>query len=920
MIVAKRLVVALAVGVALAGFSPADDGPSTDKLGKSFASLSLTDPTGKSLKLAELKDPKAVVVVFLSFDCPVSNGYAAYLSDLAKKGEKDGVTVIGLVPGDDPPAEIAKRVAEFKLPFRVLPDPNLAAADAFKAQATPEAFVLDHNLVLRYRGRIDDGHKSRTQKSAAVTSRDLDDALDAVVAGKDVKVAATKPIGCGILPRERKATDTSVTFHRDIAPILQNRCQECHRPGQVGPFSLVTYKQAVNWADDIKGYTHDRKMPPWKPTGGPGYKNSRSMPDAEIATLAKWVDAGCPEGKAKDALPPKTFSEEWNLGKPDLVLEVPEDFHVGPSGGDLFRCFVFPTKLGEDKYIVGYEVRPGNPRVVHHTLNFFNTTGQGREMEAKERAKKRSPDLADYGPGYSAAMSVGFIPDPARAPAGVPPAGSLGGYAPGQLGTRTPDGTGFLLPKGSDIILQVHYHRTGKPETDRTKLGLYFARKPVDRPFQTISVGGMAPWTVIPAGRPDYLASGSVWLMSDCTLHSVLPHMHLIGKSIKVTATPPGGTTTTLVDIPAWDYNWQETYWFQNPMPVKAGTRLEVSAVFDNSSRNPNNPFSPPNTIFFGEQTTSEMLYGFVGVSSTEPGQRVRFSRTPLDKDGQPTPAKGIFGPAPLFSRPPEQPPAKKADEKKGEQPAVQVPYQLTDTKHVRVRVKLNGKGPYNLILDTGAPAAFVTKAVAKAAGLTPDDKGWAPVNSFVLEGGLTIDKARVRVEDLFQLEGMNGLGLAGVELHGVIGYDILARYRITYDFTSDALTVVPLDFTPPPIARIGGKGQGGLEVLGPLMKTLAAFMGIKPNFEAKPRGSVGIEVEEKEGGVYVKSVLKDGPADAAGLKPGDKLLNVKDRSIDKARDLGRALDQLTAGTKVKVKIQRGEETSTLTVELGKGI
>ncbi len=911
---------ALVLGFCLINHAWADDGPRTDKLNNSFAKLTLTDPDGKTFKLADVQNPKAVVVVFLSFDCPVSTGYSTYLIELAQKHEKAGVTVLGVVPTDDTAEQVKKHAAEFKLPFPVFPDPKLEVANVFKAQATPEAFVLDHNLVLRYRGRIDDGQKTRTQKNAAPKSHELDNALAAVLAGKDVAVPATKPIGCGIGMKERKAsTDASVTYYKDVAAILQNRCVECHRSGQVGPFSLVTYKQAVNWADDIKDYTHDKKMPPWKPVGGPGYKNTRSMPDSEIVTLAKWVDAGCPEGNEKDAPPARTFSNEWNLGEPDLVLEVPEDFHVGPAGKDLFRCFVLPTALGEDKYIVGYEVKPGNPRVVHHSLNFFNTTGQGRELLEKEKGMKLPADATDYGPGYPTAMGVGFVPDPTKAKASVPPIGGFGGWAPGQLGTRTPEGTGYLLPQGSDVILQIHYHRTGKPETDRTKLGLYFAKKPVDRPYQSIAVGGLSPLNQIPAGLPDYHAKGSVEILTDCTLHSVLPHMHLIGKSIKVTMTPPGEKTTTLVEIPDWDYNWQETYWFKNPIPVTKGTVLEVSAIYDNSPRNTNNPFSPPHTISFGEQTTNEMLFGFVGVSSKEPGQRVLFKRRMLDRDGNPLTGRGIL--QQLISPQKDPEPKKTTDGIKGEKKAVEVPYQLTDTKHVRVRVKLNDKGPFNFILDTGAPAAFVTKAVAKAAGLTPDDKGWAPVKSFAVEGGLTVDKARVRVEDLFQLEGMNGLGLAGVELHGVIGYDVLAHYRITYDFTADKLTFVPLDFTPPSLQRIGGGGgQGGLEVLGPLMKTLAAFMGIKPNYEATARGHVGIEVEEKDNGVFVKAVLKGSPAETAGLKVGDKLLDVKGRSIDAAKDLNRALDKVSAGTQVKIKIQRGDETSTLTVELGKGI
>ena len=260
---------------------------------------------------------------------------------------------------------------------------------------------------------------------------------------------------------------------------------------------------------------------------------------------------------------------------------------------------------------------------------------------------------------------------------------------------------------------------------------------------------------------------------------------------------------------------------------------------------------------------------------------------------------------------------------------AHEVPYRLTDTKHVLVRAKLNGKGPYNFILDTGAPAVFIPKKVAKEAGVKLDGKGWGKFDTFEVEGGVVVDGARTRVEDLFQLEGMNGLGLAGVELHGVIGYNVLAKYRITYDFAADKLTWVPLDFDPPDPKGIG-RGQGGLEVLGPVMKILASFMGIKPNFEVRPRGFIGAETEDRKDGVYVKAVLPDSPAAKAGLKAGDKITAVgvsaggkrKPRmtDIDTPRDLSRALAEARPGEQARVEVRRGENTETVTVTLGRGL
>ena len=273
-----------------------------------------------------------------------------------------------------------------------------------------------------------------------------------------------------------------------------------------------------------------------------------------------------------------------------------------------------------------------------------------------------------------------------------------------------------------------------------------------------------------------------------------------------------------------------------------------------------------------------------------------------------------------------------KADAVKVAEKEYAVPYRLTDTKHVLVRVKINGKGPFNLILDTGAPSVFITSKSAERAGVETDKDGWAAAESFELEGGLKVPGAKARVADLFQLQGMNGLGLAGVELHGVVGYNVLAKYRITYDFTADKLKFVALDFNPPAVkARGKDNSQGSLDMLGPVMKTLAGFMGIKPNFNVEPRGFLGVEFGEECGRLNVTALVKGSPADAAGLKVGDlvagasKVLTGKGRApgIDDLDDL-KAFDTwagtMRPGDKVKIRVQRGNKTETITVEFGKGL
>ena len=250
-----------------------------------------------------------------------------------------------------------------------------------------------------------------------------------------------------------------------------------------------------------------------------------------------------------------------------------------------------------------------------------------------------------------------------------------------------------------------------------------------------------------------------------------------------------------------------------------------------------------------------------------------------------------------------------------------EIPYRLTDTKHVLVRAKLNGKGPFNMILDTGAPAVFITKPLAKKAGVEIDDKGWGTFNSFEIEGGLKVEKVKTRVEDLVQIDGMNSMGLAGVELHGVIGYNVLAKFRIEYDFTADKLAFGVLEgFEPPPGEKIEGKGGDDIQSMGPMVKMLAALSGIKPNFEVAPRGFVGIEFEETKGKVTVKKVLADSPAAKAGFKVGDIVENIKAATIESGADIAKALAKAGVGAKLRFTVKRGTETEELTVELGKGL
>lgn len=600
----------------LTAFVCADEPPGAN-VGTKVTDFSLRSATGQPWSLHGVKDAEAVVVVFLSFECPVSNSYAQPLADLAAEYSKRGVIFVGVCTNDETPTWVARQAKEFRLTFSVFKDERGAATGALKAAVTPEAFVLDDRFVLRYRGRIDDAYAARLKKNRQVWRHDLRRALDELLAGRPLSTPVTQAVGCPItLAAQPQPTAGAVTYHRDVVPILQKHCQACHRPGAVAPFSLLTSRQAVNWAADIKQYTQARKMPPWKPSAGLPLRGEPTLSEREIATLAAWVDGGTPEGNAKDAPPPRQFPEGWQLGPPDLVLSMADDFHLGPTGSDLFRCMVLPTNLPEDVFVTAVDVRPGNPRIVHHAVLFFDTSGQARKLDNRERERAKKDTELDRGPGYSVMMGLGFLPSMTEPPP------LLGAWAPGQMPRFLPDGVGSALPKGADLVVQMHYNRSGRAEKDRTQIGLYFARKPVRR-LQAFGV--IAPFLKVPAGAARHRVQGHITVDQDCTLYSVFPHMHLIGKEITVTFTPPDGPTRTLVAIKDWDFNWQGDYFLKEPLRVKAGTRFDIEGFFDNSASNPANPFRPPRDVSFGLHTTNEMCLAGLGAVADGPGRiRVR--------------------------------------------------------------------------------------------------------------------------------------------------------------------------------------------------------------------------------------------------------------------------------------------------------
>jgi hypothetical protein len=388
------------------------------------------------------------------------------------------------------------------------------------------------------------------------------------------------------------AQNKAVTFHEDVVPVLQARCQGCHRPGEAAPFSMLTYKDARPWAGAMKRAVASRQMPPWHAEPGVGtFKNDRRLTAAEIDVIATWADAGAPEGDPRKAPPPRAFIEGWNIGQPDRVFEMPEPFDVPATGTIDYQWIVLPTGLEKDTWIEGVEVRPGDRSVVHHVLAFYRRPG--------------SKWLVDAKPGVPTPKGSG---DPEAGMAD----GSIGGYVPGLPAERLPPGRAVLLPAGADLVLQLHYTAVGKATRDQTKVGIVFAKQPVTERSMALGLGNDK--FVIPPGDANHRVDAALTLGTDVRVIGFTPHMHLRGKSFEYRAVLPDGRREVLLRVPKYDFNWQLTYDLAEERVFPKGTRFEASAWFDNSSGNRFNP-DPSAEVRFGDQTWDEMMVGFVDIA-----------------------------------------------------------------------------------------------------------------------------------------------------------------------------------------------------------------------------------------------------------------------------------------------------------------
>jgi peroxiredoxin len=548
---------------------------------KTISDFTLPDYRGKEHSLNELKDKSLIVVAFLGTECPLAKLYGPVLSKLAQEYATKNVAFIGINPNrQDSLTEIAAYARQHGIEFPLLKDLENKVADSFQAQRTPEVFILDRQLTVRYQGRVDDRWGVGYVRDEPKRS-DLKVAIEELLADKEVSVPKTDAVGCLIGRVRESKPGGNVTYGSHIAALFQKRCVECHRSGDIGPFALTSYEEAVGWADMIQEVVQQERMPPWHASPKYGhFADDRRLSDEEKQLINDWVTAGAPAGDLANLPKPLDYPVGWQLQtQPDFVINMRETpFEIPATGEVRYQFFRVDPGFKEEKWITASEIVPGNRAVVHHIL-IFAVTGNPRES---------------LGEGAGGGFIAGFVP--------------------GMRIVPLPQGMAKRIPAGAKLIFQVHYTPNGSPQLDNSKLGLWFA----DDKTVTHEVKSIANATrrfAIPPHDGSYkVEATTVGLPADVLLLSLSPHMHLRGKDFNYAAIFPDGRQEMVLDVPHYDFNWQTRYRLAEPLKLPAGTKMHSVAHFDNSEHNLSNP-DPSKTVYWGDQTWEEMMIGYFDVA-----------------------------------------------------------------------------------------------------------------------------------------------------------------------------------------------------------------------------------------------------------------------------------------------------------------
>ena len=560
-------------------------------VGHTFTGLKGVALDGKEVTVP-VAGAKGTVIAFSSVTCPLCQKLEPTLASLEDSYSDRGVKFVFLNPSTiESAGEMKQLVQRLKLDGPYVHDPKGTWTKALTAKTTTETFLLDPSGKLIYRGAIDDQYAIGAALPAP-KNRYLANAIDAMLAGKPVPVAVTEAPGCLLNTEPLPMEDATPTYHGQIQHIIQRSCLPCHRPDGVAPFSLDSYEAVKGRASMLRYVIDEGIMPPWFATEGGPWRNDMSIPDEDKAALKAWIEGGTPKGDPQQAPTPIKFESGWTIGKPDAVFQLPEPVAIKESGVMPYVNVNVPTNFTEDKWVDRIEVIPGDRRAVHHVLVFIRTE---ETANLNRREQVANQDARDELGGF------------------------FGIYVPGNSALVYPDGLAKRIPKGAILRFQLHYTPYGQASKDQTKIGFRFAREVPKSEVHTASVANVR--IAIPPGADDHKVEAEIQVPTEVELLSFLPHMHVRAKAAKYELTA-GGKTTTLLDVPRYDFNWQLNYVLAEPRTVKAGEALRFTAWYDNSENNPANP-DPTKTVRWGSQTFDEMHLGYIEyiIPGEKPGE-----------------------------------------------------------------------------------------------------------------------------------------------------------------------------------------------------------------------------------------------------------------------------------------------------------
>ena len=557
-------------------------------VGKRIENASIKDINGTEVDLFTA-DSDFTVVVFMGWECPLVRQYVPGLKTLRDRWAKQNVRWLAINSNQhDSLTELQYFARKFDFDLPMLKDVGNQLADQFGAQRTPEAFLLNKQQEIIYQGRIDDQFTYGRQRDKPV-NQFLATAIQQAVDKKPIDPSYVEPDGC-IIGRVFKAGDSgtskAVTYSNQISRILQRNCTQCHRSGEIGPFSLSDYDEVVGWAGMIQEVVNERRMPPWHASPEHGsFSNDCRLSEDEIRMINDWVDAGAPQGDTAQLPEPIVYTTGWQMEKPDLVLPMDTKPYRVPATGTVdYEYFVVDPGFKEDKWVCAAECRPGNPAVIHHII--VGIAGKGQFTRRRGRSRSAGHELvSDW----------------------------LAANAPGSPPMELPPGYAKKIPAGSRLVFQMHYTPNGRATTDISSIGLKF----IDAADVTHEVSTLRAANLrfsIPPNEPNHRVTANFKFKQDAELLSLFPHMHLRGKAFRYTAYYPDAESEVLLDVPTYDFNWQNAYLLTKSKQIPAGTRIHCVARFDNSEDNFANP-DPSKTVKWGDQTWEEMMIGYFNVA-----------------------------------------------------------------------------------------------------------------------------------------------------------------------------------------------------------------------------------------------------------------------------------------------------------------